>query len=71
MIDNMNRFHAELLDNPVQIEDGHVVAPNRPGLDVQLNEDVARANPYNRDKLHLKMNAEPYDNAHSGEFGGG
>ena len=71
MIDNMNRFHAELLDNPVQIEDGHVVAPNRPGLDVQLNEDVARANPYNGDKLHLKMNAEPYDNAHSGEFGGG
>lgn len=38
---------------------------------VQLNEDVARANPYNGDKLHLEMNAEPYDNAHNGEFGGG
>ena len=71
MIDNMTGFHAELLDNPIQIEDGHVVIPNRPGLGVDLNEDVARANPYNGDKLHLEMNAEPYDNAHSGEFAGG
>ena len=71
MIDNMTGFHAELLDNPIQIEDGHVVIPNRPGLGVDLNEDVARANPYNGDKLHLEMNAEPYDNTHSGEFAGG
>ena len=71
MIDNMTGFHAELLDNPIQIEDGHVVIPNRPGLGVELNEEVARAHPYNGDQLHLEMNAKPYDNADSGEFAGG
>ena len=71
MIDNMTGFHAELLNNPIRIEDGHVVIPTGPGLGLELNEAVARANPYNGDKLHLEMNADPYDNAHSGEFGGG
>ena len=71
MIDNMTGFHAELLDNPIQIEDGYVVIPTEPGLGVALKEDVARAHPYKGDKLHLEMDAMPYDNAHSGEFAGG
>ena len=71
MIDNMTGFHAELLDNPIQIEDGHVTIPTEPGLRVALREDVARAHPFKGDKLHLEMDAMPYDNAHSGEFAGG
>ena len=67
----MTGFHAELLDNPIQIEDGHVTIPTEPGLGVALKEDVARAHPYKGDKLHLEMDAMPYDNAHSGEFAGG
>ena len=71
MIDNMTGFHAELLDNPIQIEDGHVVMPSRSGLGVALSEDVARAHPYKGDKLHLVMDVMPYDNTHSEEFAGG
>jgi hypothetical protein len=34
-------------------EDGHITVPTAPGLGVELNEDVARANPYNGEDLHL------------------
>lgn len=46
-------FHAELLDKPVVWESGHVIPPAAPGLGVVLNEDVARAHPYEGDDLHL------------------
>ena len=71
MIDNMTGFHARLLNNPIQVEDGYVLVPTQAGLGVTLNEEVARAYPYEGDKLHLEMRANPYDNAHSGEFAGG
>jgi hypothetical protein len=34
-------------------EDGHVIIPTAPGLGVELDEDVARANPYTGTALHL------------------
>jgi len=34
-------------------EDGHVIIPTAPGLGVELDEDVARANPYTGSALHL------------------
>ena len=48
-------FHAELLRKPVQWADGYVLPPSEPGLGVELNEEVARANPYTGTSLHLEM----------------
>ncbi|MBC8267666.1 MAG: mandelate racemase/muconate lactonizing enzyme family protein [Rhodospirillaceae bacterium] len=53
-------FHAEILTKPIQWEDGYVIPPTEPGLGVELNEDVALANPYTDDKLHLEMSEDPH-----------
>lgn len=66
----MTGFHARLLNNPIQVEEGYVHVPTQAGLGITLNEEVARAHPYDGDKLHLEMEANPYDNTHSGEFAG-
>ena len=47
-------FHAEILKKPVQWEDGYVIVSDEPGLGVELNEEVARAHPFEGDNgLHL------------------
>ncbi len=53
-------FHAQVLKNPIQWEAGYVIPSGLPGLGVELNEDVAAANPYPRDgNLHLEMVNRP------------
>ena len=53
-------FHAEILKTPIRWEDGFVIPPTAPGLGVELNEQVARANPYPSDgALHLEMIDRP------------
>ncbi len=54
-IEDWGGFHAEILTKPMQFEDGHVIPPTAPGLGVELNEEVALANPYTGDMLHLEM----------------
>ncbi len=56
-------FHAELLETPLTVENGRMVIPTGPGLGVVLNEDVARAHPYEGDQLHLDMAENPIDEA--------
>ncbi len=46
-------FHAEILDKPIQWEDGYVIPSTEPGLGVELNETVARQNPYQALGVHL------------------
>ncbi len=58
-IETWSGFQAELLEKPVQWEDGYVVPSSEPGLGVSLNEAVARANPWTGDELHLQMGLEP------------
>ncbi len=48
-------FHADLLKKPIQWQDGYVIPPTGPGLGVELNEQVADANPYTGKRLHLEM----------------
>jgi len=48
-------FHADLLETPVRWENGYVIPSESPGLGVSLNEDVARAHPYEGGDLHLTM----------------
>ena len=52
-------FHSELLKKPIQWEDGYIIPPTEPGLGVELNEEVALANPYSGTALHLDMTHHP------------
>jgi galactonate dehydratase len=52
-IDRWDGFHADLLETPIRWEDGQVIPSTQPGLGVVLNEEVARAHPYEGDELHL------------------
>jgi 2-dehydro-3-deoxyphosphogalactonate aldolase len=52
-------FHAELLRRPLVWEDGYVIPPAEPGLGVELDEDVAAANPYDGSELHLSPAETP------------
>ena len=58
-IETWGGFQAELLEKPVQWQDGYLVPSREPGLGVSLNEAVARANPWTGNELHLQMGLEP------------
>jgi galactonate dehydratase len=58
-IETWEGFHSEILKAPIHFEDGHVIPPTAPGLGVELNEEVARANPYTGTMLHLEMTQYP------------
>ena len=45
-IETFGGFHAELLKEPLRWEDGYIIPPDRPGLGVELNEEVAASHPY-------------------------
>ena len=45
-IETWGGFHAEILKEPIQWEDGYIMAPTKPGLGVELNEEVAAKYPY-------------------------
>ncbi|HJP21898.1 MAG TPA: mandelate racemase/muconate lactonizing enzyme family protein [Alphaproteobacteria bacterium] len=48
-------FTAEILKTPITWQDGFVIPPTAPGLGVELDEEVARAHPWQGDGLHLEM----------------
>ncbi len=52
-------FHAEILKEPIRWEDGYIIPPTKPGLGVELNEEVAVKHPYTGKKLHLEMLDRP------------
>jgi galactonate dehydratase len=56
-------FHARLLETPIEWERGYVIPPTAPGLGVTLNEEVARAHPYEGNALHLEMTDRPIEEA--------
>jgi galactonate dehydratase len=58
-IEKFEGFHADLLSRPIRWEDGHVIPSREPGLGADLNEDVARAHPYEGTELHLEMAQSP------------
>ena len=58
-IEEWGGFHADILVDPIQWEDGHVIPPTTPGIGVALNEEVARAHPYTGSELHLEMHDQP------------
>lgn len=58
-IGKMGNFHAELLKKPLPWENGYFLPTTEPGLGVELNEEVAAANPYTGKGLHLEMHQVP------------
>ena len=52
-------FHATVLKEPLQWQDGYILPPTKPGLGVELNEDVLANYPYTGDQLHLEMLDRP------------
>ncbi len=52
-------FHSDVVKSPIRWEDGFIVPPEAPGLGIELDEEVARANPYDGDLLHLEMADRP------------
>jgi 2-dehydro-3-deoxyphosphogalactonate aldolase len=52
-------FHAEILKEPIQWQDGYIIPPTKPGLGVELNEEVAARYPYTGQRLHLEMLDRP------------
>ena len=64
-------FAGQLIKNAITWEAGFVHAPTAPGLGIELDEDLARANPYHGTGLHLEMQDAPCDYVHGNSFGGG
>lgn len=64
-------FHADLIKNSINVERGFVAAPEAPGLGIDVDEDLARANPYSGDGLHLQMQEAPCDYVDGNNFAGG
>ena len=52
-------FHSEILKEPIRWEEGYIIPPNKPGLGVELNEEVVAKHPYTGKRLHLEMLDKP------------
>jgi 2-dehydro-3-deoxyphosphogalactonate aldolase len=58
-IETWGGFHAEILKEPIRWEEGYIIPPTKPGLGVELNEEVAAKHPYTGKRLHLEMLDRP------------
>ena len=64
-------FHDALIRGAIRVENGFVPAPQGPGLGIDVDEDLARANPYKGNQLHLQMQEAPCDYQGQNAFQGG
>ena len=64
-------FHDALIKGTIRVEVGVLRAPDRPGLGIEVDEDLARAHPYTGSGLHLEMQEAPCDYANGNAFQGG
>ncbi len=64
-------FHKALIGNTLKVEDGHITPPTTPGLGIEVDEDLVRANPWDGTRLHLEMQGTAYDYSGENRFAGG
>lgn len=64
-------FHDDLINGSIRVKDGFISAPDMPGLGIEVNEDLARAHPYEGKGLHLEMQEAPCDYVEGNAFAGG
>ena len=48
-------LYSEIINRPIEWKKGFVIPPTKPGLGVELNENVALKYSYSGEKLHLEM----------------
>ena len=53
------KFHEGLIRSSIQVNEGFVSAPQAPGLGIEVDEELARANPFQGEGLHLQMQDNP------------
>ena len=54
-IETFGGFYAEIVKEPIQWQDGYIIPPTKPGLGIELDEDVAAANPYVEETTFPRM----------------
>lgn len=54
-------FHADILVNPIEWQDGYIIPPKGPGLGVELNEALAIEHRFEGSGLHQNPEEEPLD----------
>ena len=64
-------FHDALIKGTIRVENGFIPVPDAPGLGIEVDEELARAHPYQDDGLHLQMQEAPCDYANGNNFTGG
>ncbi|MFV1529838.1 MULTISPECIES: mandelate racemase/muconate lactonizing enzyme family protein [unclassified Phaeobacter] len=64
-------FHMSLIKQSITIEAGFVIPSDAPGLGIEVDEDLARADPFEGDDLHLNMQDAPCNYADGNSFVGG
>ena len=70
-IETGGAFHQRLIKNTIRWENGYILPPEGPGLGIDFDEDLARAHPYNGEKLHLQMQEAPCSYQAENRFEGG
>jgi 2-dehydro-3-deoxyphosphogalactonate aldolase len=58
-IETWGGFHAKILKEPIQWQDGFVIPPTKPGLGVELDEEVAARHIYDGNARHLNPVERP------------
>ena len=64
-------FHDALIKGSIRVEGGFIVPPETPGLGIEVDEALARANPFDGEGLHLEMQDAPCDYVNGNSFAGG
>lgn len=64
-------FHDALIKGSIRVDNGFIDAPTAPGLGIDVDEDLARQNPFTGDGLHLQMQEKGCDYVHGNAFQGG
>ena len=64
-------YHAALIRNTIEIDNGFILPPKGAGLGIDVDEDLARAHPFTGVGLHLEMQEAPCDYANGNSFAGG
>ena len=54
-VKDWGNFYSEILKDPIKWEKGYVIPSDKPGLGVELNEELAEKSIYKGTKLHLEM----------------
>ena len=52
-VETWGGFYTDILKEPIQWEDGFIIPPTKPGLGIELDEEVAAKHSYTGDSLTI------------------